>query len=57
MLSIAADPHKIVEISERLASDNNKWMFSDVITAYRKLYKQLRETQPRRQFARAAVTP
>jgi len=57
MLSIAADPHKIVEISERLASDNNKWMFSDVIAAYRKLYRQLHETQPRRQFARAAATP
>ncbi|MFT4115745.1 glycosyltransferase family 4 protein [Bradyrhizobium sp.] len=56
MLSIAADPHKIVEISERLASDNNRWMFSDVIAAYRTLYGQLRETQPRRQYARAATT-
>jgi len=55
MLSIAADPHKIVEISKRLASDNNKWMFSDVIAAYRNVYKQLRETQPRRQYARAAA--
>ena len=55
MLAIAADPHKIVEISERLASDNNKWMFSDVIVAYRKLYRQLRETQPRQQYARAAA--
>ncbi len=53
MRSIAADPRKIVEISERLATDNNKWIFSDVIAAYRKLYQQLRETQPRRQYARA----
>ncbi|MCG2645349.1 MULTISPECIES: glycosyltransferase family 4 protein [Bradyrhizobium] len=55
MLAIAADPHKIVEISERLASDNNRWMFSDVIVAYRKLYRQLRETRPRRNYARAAA--
>jgi glycosyltransferase involved in cell wall biosynthesis len=55
MLAIAADPHKIVEISERLASDNNRWMFSDVIVAYRKLYRQLRETQPRQHYARTVA--
>ena len=43
MLEIAADPHKIDEISRRLIADTNKWIFSDVLSSYKTLYEQLRE--------------
>ncbi|KJC49501.1 glycosyl transferase [Bradyrhizobium sp. LTSP885] len=46
MRSIAADPRKIVEISERLANAKNKWTFADVVADYRKLYERLREARP-----------
>ena len=35
MLAVAADPHKIDEISRRLIADTNKWIFSDVLSSYR----------------------
>lgn len=54
MLYIAANPRKIAEISERLASDNKRWMFSDVISAYRKLYEELREGHARGAHAQLA---
>ncbi|MCK1368240.1 glycosyltransferase family 4 protein [Bradyrhizobium sp. 62] len=43
MLAVAADPHKIDEISRRLIADTNKWIFSDVLSSYKNLYEQLRE--------------
>jgi glycosyltransferase involved in cell wall biosynthesis len=43
MLEIAANPHKIDEISRRLIADTNKWIFSDVLSSYKTLYEQLRE--------------
>ncbi len=54
MLQIAANPHKIAEISERLANDNNRWIFSDVVAAYRELYEQLRGSGVRSLRAPAA---
>ncbi|MFB9268757.1 glycosyltransferase family 4 protein [Bradyrhizobium erythrophlei] len=42
MRNIASDPHKIVEISERLANDTNRWAFADVVSEYGKLYERLR---------------
>jgi glycosyltransferase involved in cell wall biosynthesis len=46
MLAIAAEPQKIVEISERLINDTNKWTFADVVSEYRKLYERLRGSRP-----------
>src|SRR3954447_6684377 len=43
MREIAADPHKIDEISRRLIADTNKWIFSDVLSSYKNLYEQLRQ--------------
>src|SRR3954454_19521032 len=45
MLQIAADPDKIEEISRRLIADTNRWIFSDVLSSYKNLYEQLRETR------------
>ncbi|UVO27528.1 glycosyltransferase family 4 protein [Bradyrhizobium arachidis] len=57
MLSVAADPHKIQEISERLVRDTRKWVFSDVVSAYRGLYEQLRERRMTQLHAAAAGPP
>ncbi|MCJ9700553.1 glycosyltransferase family 4 protein [Bradyrhizobium sp. SHOUNA76] len=54
MLAVAADPHKIDEISRRLIADTNKWIFSDVLSSYKNLYEQLREQ--RMSHLRAATT-
>jgi glycosyltransferase involved in cell wall biosynthesis len=45
MREIAADPHKIEEISRRLIADTNKWLFSDVLSSYKNLYEQLRQSR------------
>ncbi len=45
MREIAADPHKIEEISRRLIADTNKWLFSDVLSSYKSLYEQLRQSR------------
>jgi glycosyltransferase involved in cell wall biosynthesis len=42
ILEIAANPQRIADISQRLASNTNKWTFSDVISEYRKLFERLR---------------
>lgn len=57
MLAIAADPHKINEISQRLIADTNKWIFSDVLSSYKALYEQLREQRMSRLRAATAKTP
>ena len=54
MLAVAADPHKIDEISRRLIADTNKWIFADVLSSYKTLYEQLREQ--RMSHVRAATT-
>ncbi|MCK1362178.1 glycosyltransferase family 4 protein [Bradyrhizobium sp. 199] len=54
MLAVAADPHKIDEISRRLIADTNKWIFADVLSSYKGLYEQLREQ--RMSHVRAATT-
>lgn len=54
MLAVAADPHKIDEISRRLIADTNKWIFADVLSSYKNLYEQLRER--RMSQLRAATT-
>lgn len=41
MRTIAAEPERIVEISERLINAKNVWTFADVVTEYRKLYERL----------------
>ncbi|MDN3274165.1 glycosyltransferase family 4 protein [Frankia sp. RB7] len=53
MREIAADPDKIEEISRRLIADTNKWLFSDVLSSYKNLYEQLRQSRMSR--LRAAV--
>jgi glycosyltransferase involved in cell wall biosynthesis len=45
MLEIAADPHKIEEVSRRLIADTNQWSFSDVLSSYKSLYEQLRQSR------------
>ncbi|MBR0993698.1 glycosyltransferase family 4 protein [Bradyrhizobium japonicum] len=57
MLAIAADPHKIDEISRRLIADTNKWIFSDVLSSYKNLYEQLREQRMSRMRAVASDAP
>lgn len=57
MHEIAADPHKIDEISRRLIADTNKWVFSDVLTSYKTLYEQLRQDRLLRLRTVAADTP
>lgn len=57
MLAVAADPHKIDEISRRLIADTNKWIFSDVLSSYKNLYEQLREQRMSRLHAAPAEAP
>lgn len=57
MLTVAADPHKIDEISRRLIADTNKWIFSDVLSSYKNLYEQLRERRMSRLHAVPAEAP
>ena len=45
MRKIAADPHKIEEISQKLIADTNKWLFSDVLCSYEDLYEQARQSR------------
>lgn len=57
MLAVAADPHKIDEISRRLIADTNKWVFADVLSSYKNLYEQLREQRMSRLHAATADAP
>jgi len=57
MLQIAGNPQKIAEISQRLVRDTNKWIFTDVLSAYKNLYEQLRERRMSRLRAAAVGTP
>ncbi|MBK3665295.1 glycosyltransferase family 4 protein [Bradyrhizobium diazoefficiens] len=57
MREIAADPHKIEEISRRLIADTNKWLFSDVLTSYKSLYEQLRQSRMSRLRTPAEEAP
>lgn len=57
MLAVAADPHKIDEISRRLIADTNKWIFSDVLSSYKSLYEQLREQRMSRVRAVTSDAP
>ncbi|MFL5239919.1 MAG: glycosyltransferase family 4 protein [Rhizomicrobium sp.] len=57
MLQIAADPDKIEEISRRLIADTNRWIFSDVLSSYKNLYEQLRETRMSRLREAPAEVP
>ncbi|PPQ19095.1 Glycosyltransferase involved in cell wall bisynthesis [Bradyrhizobium shewense] len=57
MLAVAADPHKIDEISRRLIADTNKWIFSDVLSSYKTLYEQLREQRMSHVRAATAEAP
>ncbi len=57
MLAVAADPHKIDEISRRLIADTNKWIFSDVLSSYKNLYEQLRDQRMSRMRAITSGAP
>jgi len=57
MREIAADPLKIEEISRRLIADTNKWIFSDVLSSYKSLYEQLRQSRMSRLRAAAEEAP
>ena len=57
MLAVAADPHKIDEISRRLIADTNKWIFADVLSSYKNLYEQLREQRMSRMRAATNEAP
>ncbi|QIO98891.1 glycosyltransferase family 4 protein [Bradyrhizobium symbiodeficiens] len=57
MLAVAADPHKIDEISRRLIADTNKWIFSDVLSSYKNLYEQLRDQRMSRMRAVTSGAP
>ena len=57
MLAVASDPDKIDEISRRLISDTNKWIFADVLSSYKSLYEQLREQRMSRVRAATTETP
>ncbi|MGL9621306.1 glycosyltransferase family 4 protein [Bradyrhizobium sp. U531] len=57
MLAVAADPHKIDEISRRLVADTNKWIFADVLSSYKTLYEQLREQRMSHLRAATAEAP
>ncbi|WP_028134760.1 glycosyltransferase family 4 protein [Bradyrhizobium japonicum] len=57
MLAVAADPHKIDEISRRLIADTNKWIFADVLSSYKNLYEQLRERRMSRMRAATNEAP
>lgn len=57
MLAVAADPHKIDEISRRLVADTNKWIFADVLSSYKALYEQLREQRMSHLRAATAEAP
>ncbi|WP_339037736.1 glycosyltransferase family 4 protein [Bradyrhizobium symbiodeficiens] len=57
MLAVAADPHKIDDISRRLIADTNKWIFSDVLSSYKNLYEQLRDQRMSRMRAITSGAP
>ena len=57
MLAVAADPHKIDEISRRLIADTSKWIFADVLSSYKNLYEQLREQRMSRMRAATSEAP